>query len=113
MNFSVNEIVTWVAMAVGLIGVWFRNQYKIERLEEKHKEVLDRIKEHGDEDLRQLTALWKWKDEHEKDSNSIREEFNRGLSELRGGTMVINEQFKQIMAFLQDLKERMIKLEGK
>ena len=102
MNITVEQIITWVAMFLGLAGVWFRYQYKVERLNEK-----------DEEQDRQIEAMWKWKDSHEKEAAQNREHFNKEISELRGIALVSGEQFKQIMSLLQDLKERMIKLENK
>ena len=101
MNLSIEQIATWFGMLLGLAGVWFRTQFKIERLTEKN-----------DEQVRQVEALWKWKDIHEKESTSFREVFNRELSELRGSVLVTNEQFKQIMGMLIDIKDRLARLEN-
>lgn len=89
-------------MAVGFIAMWLKNQHKVERLNEKDSEQ-----------DRQHQAMWKWKDLHEKESAQIREQLHREIAELKGSQLVFGEQYKQIIAFLQDLKERMIKLENK
>lgn len=102
MNISMENIVTWIVMAVGLIGMWFKNQAKVERLTEKDNEQGLEIKD-----------FWSWKNKHEKEANDNRERFNSQISELKGSLLVTGEQFKQIMSSLQDLKERMIKLENK
>lgn len=60
-----------------------------------------------------LKQMRDWKDVHEREEGIHREQFNKEISELKGSLLVSGEQFKQILAFLQDLKERMIKLENK
>lgn len=101
MNFTIEQIVTWATMLVGLASVWFKNQHKTERLEEK-------CLEHE----RQIEALWKWKDIHEKDSATVREDLNGDIAEIRGGQLVGSEQFRQILSMLADIKERLTRLEN-
>lgn len=102
MSFELSDLIPWVSTVLGIVAVWFRNQYKLERLMEK-----------DDEQGRQIEAMWKWKDSHEKDSSTIRENFNKEISELRGSMLVANEQFKQIMTILIEIKDRLSRLEHK
>ena len=102
MDITLSNIVTWLGMAVGLIGVWFRNQFKIERLEEKNNE-----------NFRQIEAIWKWKEEHSKDSGIIRDDLNKDISEIRGSILVNGEQFKQVLNLLTEIKERLTRLEDR
>jgi len=113
MEIQPAHFFTWGGTIIGLVGVWYRNQFKLERLEEKIVDMRVLVDGGSVENRRQIEAIWKWKDEHEKDSNSIRESFNKEISEIRGSMLVTNEQFKQIMTILQDIKDRVSKIEGK
>lgn len=93
MNVGLEQILTWGGMVAGLFGVWFRMQYKLERLDEKHSEQ-----------ARQIDAFWKWKDLHEKDSIRWREEFNKETARLAGANLVFNERLSQIMSILEEIK---------
>lgn len=74
---------------------------------------IDRLEDEKSEAKRQIEAIWDWKDEHEKNANDMREKYNRELSRLEGANLVVNEQFKQIMNILEDIKERISELEKK
>lgn len=87
---------------IGLAGIWFKVQNKVENLEKEDSEQ-----------GRQINALWMWKDGHEKEAAQNRESINRELFKLEGANMVVNEQFKQILAMLEDIKERISELEKK
>lgn len=102
-----------VANTVTIVGLWFKMQNRIERLEEKKVEDQRSIDRDCAEMKRQIEAIWDWKDEHEKNANDIREKYNRELSRLEGANLVVNEQFKQIMNILEDIKERISELEKK
>lgn len=91
-----------IANTIAIVGLWFKMQNKIDRLEDEKIEA-----------KRQIEAIWDWKDEHEKNANDIREKYNRELSRLEGANLVVNEQFKQIMNILEDIKERISELEKK
>lgn len=91
-------ITTIIALSIG----WNKIQNKSERLEEKDAEQ-----------GRQIEAIWKWKDAHEKEAIISREGLNRDISRLEGANLVVNEQFKQIMSILQDIKERIERLENR
>lgn len=103
-EISPSQIIQWLAMGIGLVGVWFRSQFKIERLEEKLAEHIIRTDKKHDEFERQKDALWKWIDVHEKDTEATREKIFRELSELKGTQLVTSEQFKQVLGMLQDFK---------
>jgi ABC-type enterochelin transport system substrate-binding protein len=102
MNFPIEQLITWGGMVVGLLGVWFRNQFKTERL----SEIIA-------EQDRQIKALWQWKDDHVKESTTIREVLNKDLAELRGSLLVTGEQFKQILNALDEIKTRITHLENR
>jgi DNA repair exonuclease SbcCD nuclease subunit len=91
-----------VATIAGLVGMWFKFQSKVERLEEDKTEI-----------KRQIEAVWKWKSDHENTATELREKFNKELAEVRASMLVTNEQFKQILAILSDIKDRIDKLEEK
>lgn len=61
--------------------------------------------------IKAIDDIWRWKSSHEKDSFATRETLQKELARLEGHNMVTNEQFKQIMAMLTDIKIRMEKLE--
>lgn len=97
----------------GLIGVWYKFQNKVENLEEARKSDIEKTKDERIEFRRQIEAVWKWKDEHQKEYSSLREDLQAEIAEIRGSTLVINEQFKQILEMLKEIKERLTKLETK
>lgn len=106
MSFQFEQILTAAAIIIAntvtVAGLWFKMQNRIDRLEDEKVEA-----------KRQIEAIWDWKDEHEKNANDIREKYNRELSRLEGANLVVNEQFKQIMNILEDIKERISELEKK
>lgn len=91
-------LLIWI---VSLVGMWFRFQNKIERLTDDQ-----------DEFKRQIAAFWRWKDEHEKWAASQKESMMKDIARLDASHLVVNEQFKQIMAMLQEIKERIDRLEN-
>lgn len=102
MSFELSDLIPWASTVLGIVAVWFRNQYKLERLMEK-----------DDEQGRQIEALWKWKDNHESSSVAMREQFNREISELRGSTMVTNAELKQMVSVLIEIKDRLSRIENR
>ena len=87
---------------VGLIGIWFKFQNKVENLERK-----------DDEQGKQILDVVKWSHDHEKEASTIREQLNKDIVKLEGSNLVVNEQFKRILEILEDIKERLTKLENK
>lgn len=65
-----------------------------------------------DKNEKELANVWKWKEMHVKESGEIRERFQTSISELKGSQMVVNEQFKQIMFMLIEIKDRLSALEN-
>lgn len=59
-----------------------------------------------------IKDLWKWKDSHQKDVSETREKFQNQISELKGASLVTQEQFRQIMAMFEEIKERLLTLEN-
>lgn len=102
MIVPLEVLIGYGGTAVTIIAGWFGMKYGLDRANEK---II--------ESNRQIEALWKWKDDHEKDSNGIREHLNKDISRLEGAQMVQTEQFKQIMQMLEDIKERLGELENK
>lgn len=101
-EISLSQIFTWLVMAGTVVGGWFTYKNKVDNLH-------DRDTEQG----RQIEAIWKWKEQHDKDSHQWRSEFQKEISKLEGGILVSTEQFKQILGMLEDIKERLITLEKK
>lgn len=91
----------FLATIVSLAGMWFKFQAKVERLEEDKLDL-----------KRQIEGLGKSFDTHEKEAIEMREHFNSQLSEFKGSLLVNGEQFKQILAMLQDIKDRITALEN-
>ena len=104
MNLPIEQFIPsgagLLATLAGLAGVWFKVQNKVDNLERKDLEQ-----------GRQIEALWKWKDDNEKDASKAREEFSKELFKLEGAHMVTTEQFKQIMQILNEIKDRLSILE--
>jgi len=82
-----------LATIIGLAGMWTKFQGKVERLEE------DRT-----ENRRQIDAFWRWKEEHEKLDIDTRENLTRDIARLDAGGLVVNEQLKNIVAILNEIK---------
>ena len=93
---------TIISALAGIVAMWFKFQNKVDNLVDKDAEQGKKIED-----------IIKWSHEHEKEASGYRDAFNKELSKLEGASLVINEQFKQIMAMLEDIKERMGKLEEK
>lgn len=102
MDLPLDHVVGYGTCVVGIVASWFGMKYGLDRANEKIGE-----------NVRQIEAIWKWKDDHDKESNLIREKFNRDISELRASHLVATEQFKQIISILEDIKERLGELEDK
>ena len=66
---------------------------------------LERVNEKVAEGTRQMEALWKWKDDHDKEAAGMREKFNKDISRLEGSHMVQTEQYKQILQLLEELRD--------
>lgn len=112
MSISIESIITWVGMFIGLLGVWFRNQFKIERLEEKHDEHVISTEKKHEEYVRQIEAIWRKADESEKEATATREKLNRDIGDLKGTVSVNSEQFRQVINILTEIKERLTRLEN-
>lgn len=104
MNLPIEQFIPSGTTAVGgiisIVAIWFKFQNKVENLEKEDSEQ-----------ARQIEALWKWKDEHTKESGNIREHLNRDIAEIRATALVVTEQFKQILEVLSEIKERLTFLE--
>lgn len=104
MSISIETILSagvgLITTAVGMIGMWFKFQNKVDNLEKEDSEQ-----------ARQLEAIWSWKDSHEKEAALNRENMNREIFKLEGANLVVNEQYKTLVNMLQDIKERIEKLE--
>lgn len=78
----------------GVVGHFFVTKYKVEQ---NRDNIID---------------IWRWKNSHEKESTNLREKYQTQLSELKGGQLVVNEQFRQIMMMLEEIKQRITELEN-
>lgn len=105
------DLITWASTAIGLLSIWFRFQYKVERLTERDTEQDEYIDEHIKEDERQHEAFWRWKEASEKESGITRERLFREISDIRATILVSTEQFKQILIYLEEIKVRIASLE--
>lgn len=92
---TLEVLVGWGVTGAALIGHVFVANYRIGKTETS------------------VDQIWSWKNKHEQDTADTKEKYQAQISELKGSQLVSGEQFKQIMTLLQDLKERMIKLENK
>lgn len=102
MIVETSHLIWGVGTLVTILGGWFGFKYG-----------LDRVNEKITEDKRQIEALWKWINQHEKEANEMRERFNKDISRLEGANLVQTEQFKQILNLLEDIKERLSDLENR
>lgn len=102
MELPLDHIIGYGGGILGIVAGWFGMKYGLDRANEKIGE-----------NTRQIEAVWTWKDTHDKESNIMREKFNRDISELRASHLVATEQFKQIISILEDIKERLGELEDK
>lgn len=113
LDITPSQILQFGVYAIAIAGVWFRSQFKIERMEERFAEhVAEDDKRHAELE-RQKDALWAWIDGHEKDSSKTRELFQKEISEIRGEQKVNIEQFKQVLGLLTEIKERLTRLENR
>lgn len=94
MNIPLEVLVGYAGSAVTVIGGWFAVKFGLERAGEKISEA-----------NRQIEALWKWKDEHDREAAGMREKFNKDLSKLEGSQLVQTEQYKQILQLLEQLRD--------
>ena len=94
MNIPLEVLIGYGGTAVTIIGGWFAMKFGLEGVNEKVAES-----------HRKMEALWKWKDEHDREANTMREKFNKDISRLEGGHMVQTEQYKQILQLLEELRD--------
>lgn len=94
MNIPGEVLIGYGGTAVTIIGGWFAMKFGLERAGEKISEA-----------NRQIEALWKWKDEHDREATEMREKFNKELSKLEGSQLVQTEQYKQILQLLEQLRD--------
>lgn len=117
MNIPIEQFIPsgagLIATLAGLAGMWFKFQHKVETLERDRDEYRKDSRDERTELRRQIDAFWEWKDDHDKQSSLIRERFNKDIAHLEGANLVVNEQFKQIVGMLEEIKERMSELERK
>jgi hypothetical protein len=102
LDISPSQIITYSSIFVGIAGGWFGIKFGLDRANEKITE-----------NQRQIDALWKWKDEHEKDATRNREEFHSEISQLKGAHLVADQILKQIVQLLEEIKQRIGVLEKK
>lgn len=65
----------------------------------------------NNQNARDIASLWKWKSTHEKDAVEIRERIQAQISEIKGGQLVVDEKLSQIIAILQEIKDRLTEVE--
>lgn len=94
MTIPLEVLIGYGGTAITVIGGWFAMKFGLERVSEK---VL--------ESNRQIEALWKWKDEHDREAAGMREKFNKDLSRLEGAQLVQTEQYKNILQLLEQLRD--------
>lgn len=99
MNLPIDKLLTSgvgiVVTVSGFIGMWFRVQNKVDNLERKDTEQDDKIKD-----------IVRWSHSHEKEAADQREQINRNIYKIEGALLVTDQQFKQIMDTLKDMKEQ-------
>lgn len=111
MNVPLEVLIGYGGTAVTVIGGWFAMRFGLDRANEKIKDFKEDADKKHIEYQRQIDALWGWKDEHDKEAAEIREKLNASISELKGANLVHTEQFKQVLAMLQDIKDRLEEFE--
>lgn len=94
MNIPLEVLIGYGGTAITVIGGWFAMKFGLERVGEKVGEA-----------NRQIEALWKWKDEHDREAAGMREKFNKDLSRLEGSQLVQTEQYKNILQLLEKLRD--------
>lgn len=120
MNYQLVITVGGIIASIG--GAYAVIQWRLDR-QEKDDEKLEahmnkKIDQHIADDekveaemKRNVEAVWRWKDEHERDAANMREKYQNQIAEIRGGQMVVSEQFRQIMNDLREIKDRLGKIE--
>lgn len=65
----------------------------------------------NNQNARDIASLWKWKSTHERDSVEIREKIQTQIFEIKGAQRVVDEKLSQIIAILQEIKDRLTEVE--
>lgn len=106
MNLPIEQFIPsgagLIGTIVGLAGMWFKFQNKVDNLERR-----------DEEQGRQIQNIIDWSHNYEEKAAARRDDINKELAKLEGANLVVNEQFKQIVNMLQEIKERITVLEEK
>lgn len=121
MNYQLIITIGGIIASIG--GAYAVIQWRLDRQEKDDEKLEVRMNKKIDQHIaddekveaelkREFQDVWRWKNSHEKDAADMRERYQVQLSELKGGQMVVNEQFKQIIGALDDIKDRLDRLEN-
>ena len=113
MDLTTVELFSIGTAGVSIAGGWFGFKYGLDRVNEKLGEHRKDDEENHSESKRQLEAVWKWKDEHEKESTKIREQFYSAIAEVKSANLVTETKFQQVLNILEDIKLDIAELKKK
>lgn len=88
-----------LATIAALATFWIKLSNKVDRQEE----IVSELK-------RQINAVWLWKDDFEKTSAISKEKFFHDIARLDASSLVVNEQLKNIVLILQEIKSEISNL---
>lgn len=104
MEINTTESIAFITLGMSVVAGWFGFKYGIDRLNEKFTEHKKDDDDNHSEAKRQLEAIWKWKDEHEKESTKTREHFYTAIAEVKSANLVTETKFLQVLKILEDIK---------
>lgn len=110
MNPEIIQIGGFVIVVGGLVWNFAFTQGRDKQVEENlNRKIDEHIADDGKVEAelkRNMEAVWKWKDEHERDAANMREKYQTQISEVKGAQMVVGEQFKQVLSVLNEIKDQ-------
>lgn len=114
MNLPIEQFIPsgagLLATVVGGIGMWFKFQGKVERLEDDKTDLHNKLEaafKRIDENRNDCRRIY---DEHQKEAIFNREKTNQEIAKLEAVSLVTSEQLKNILSVLTEIKEEISEL---
>jgi hypothetical protein len=108
VNVDPERLITWLIFISGIMGVWYRNEYRVTRLDEKYADLKEWLEEALSEHKRQVAAIWKWKEDHEKDASNMRLELQKQIGKVESGISLHDNQYQQILNQIESMNTSLI-----
>ena len=112
-EITLGNLMTMATLVFGAITGWFTLKFQVERLKERDVDQQNLIEERHNEQRIKIDAIVKWSHDHEREAYEQRDKFNKEISRLEGSLLVTTEQFKQVLNRLEEIIERLSRLERK